>query len=144
MTPGEIASGLVAQIQTELTPSKDVPSQKQERMENELVYLSMFLIELNTYLIYQDNFKRTAVMEAFWSLMNQSGLNMDVVQKRLDAYTDAARTESKDETWQSIGKTFAWHCLAQDDNAIASLGARVARDISEQMQRFLKLTSVEL
>lgn len=135
---------MVVQIQTELTSTEDAPSEKHERMENELVYLSMFLIELNTYLIYQDSPERTAVLEAFWALMNDSGLNMDVVRKRLDAYTDAARTESKDQTWQNIGRTFAWHCLAQDDFNIAALGAKMARDISEELQRLLKTASVEL
>lgn len=122
-----IARALFQQIETDVTDAPDVPVAKLERVSVELLYLSIFLIDFGVYVAWQDAPVRRQVMDEFWNLVGDSGLNTEVVNARVQAYAEAAKGETQDDTFDRLGRTFAWHCLARDDAQIARFGATSAR-----------------
>lgn len=140
----EFVHDLFSQIVTELPLSSQVTEQKRDRVTNELLYLSIFLIDLGVYFAMNESPQRRLVMDGFWDLVNASGLNMDFLQGRMQAYTESAKSETRDEAFVRLGKTFAWHCLAQGDDDVATTGRAEAKRILESVVQLTSSTQITM
>ncbi|MCF8566562.1 hypothetical protein LLE49_17700 [Alicyclobacillus tolerans] len=136
MNVRDVTHELFRKIAVELPQSPSIPVSKRQRAADELVYLSLFLIDLGLYLSWHASSQRKWVMDSLWDLVSSSGLNMEVVNMRMEAYRDAAKSDTLEASFSNLGRTFAWHCLAQDDVQIAALGEQEARRLLEEITPF--------
>lgn len=128
-----LASQLFQQIRIEPTATSHVPIEKKNRVSDELVYLSLFLIDLSVYLVFGDTDRRQQTMNAFWDIIRNSGLNADALNQRLHAYAEAAKAGSVEASLTKLGETLAWHCLALNDPDFIAIGVEESQSILEQM-----------
>lgn len=129
----ELASQLFQQIRIEPSDGSLVPTDKKNRVSDELVYLSLFLTDLGVYLVFGETDERKQVMDAFWEIIRNSGLNSDALNQRLQAYSEAAKMDSVEASMVKLGETFAWHCLALGDNNLITVGIQETQSILDQM-----------
>lgn len=128
-----LATQLFTHIRVEPSTSATLPPEKLNRISDELVYLSIFLIDLGVYLSLGDNEDRRLTMNYFWDIIGNSGLNTDVLNQRLQEYSEAAKADSHEDSLARLGQTFAWHCLAQDNHDIILFGANETQSILQEI-----------
>lgn len=144
MTAEQLAQMLFFKIRTDLPSNTGIAKAKRDRVENEIVYLSIFLIELGVYLEYKESPERHLVMDIFWNRVSESGLSGEALTNRLESYTKAVKTKSQDEAWMKLGQTFAWCCLAQEDTSIALVGEETSRQVTQEIAEILKSSQISL
>ncbi|MDQ0188772.1 hypothetical protein JI721_12760 [Alicyclobacillus cycloheptanicus] len=127
------AKQLFSKIRTDLPEGAAIPPEKRDRVSNELVYFSIFLIDLGVYLVMQSSPNRQPMMDHFWDLVNASGISMDFLNLRLQTYTEAAKADSRAEALNKLGQSFAWQCLMPSDSDVAAMGSRVAAQVTDEI-----------
>lgn len=128
-----LAADLFQQIRIEPSDPSLVPSNKKNRVSDELVYLSLFLTDLGVYLVFGESMERKQTMDAFWEIIRNSGLNSDALNQRLQAYSEAAKMDSIEASINKLGETFAWHCLALGDPDLIAVGMHETESILQQI-----------